>query len=77
MKDIIVNTLPVKQIYLFWSCTYGDLYSDSDLDLFVIILDQSDFREIDAMKLIQREIRDTKTTTVEVILSKGEVHATH
>jgi predicted nucleotidyltransferase len=70
IKDIIVRSLPVEQIYLFGSYAYGEPDSDSDLDLYVIISDQSDIREIDAMKLIQREIRDTKSVPVDVIVSK-------
>jgi predicted nucleotidyltransferase len=37
LRDIIVNTLPVDQIFLFGSYTYGVPHKDSDLDLYVVL----------------------------------------
>jgi predicted nucleotidyltransferase len=33
LKDIIINTVAVEQIYLFGSYAYGTPHKDSDLDL--------------------------------------------
>jgi len=38
LKDIIVNTVPVEQIYLFGSYANGTPHKDSDLDLYVVCL---------------------------------------
>jgi predicted nucleotidyltransferase len=70
LKDIIVNTVPVEQIFLFGSYAYGTPHVDSDLDIYVVMPDNVNIREIDAMKLIYRAIRDEKSMPVDVIVSK-------
>ena len=70
LKDIIVNTVPVEQIFLFGSYVNGKSHADSDLDIYVVMPDNANIREIDAMKLIHRAIRDKKTMPVDVIVSK-------
>jgi len=70
LKDIIVDTVPVEQIFLFGSYANGTPHADSDLDIYVVIAENANIREIDAMKLIQRVIRDKKTMPVNVIVSK-------
>jgi predicted nucleotidyltransferase len=37
IKDIILSTIPVEQIYLFGSYAYGTPNADSDLDIYVIM----------------------------------------
>ena len=68
--DIITGIIPVDQIILFGSYVNGILHADSDLDIFVVIKEDADIREIDAMKLINKAIRDKKTMPVDVIVSK-------
>ncbi|KJS17868.1 MAG: DNA polymerase subunit beta [Peptococcaceae bacterium BRH_c4b] len=70
LKDIIVNTIPVEQIFLFGSYASGTPHADSDLDIYVVMSENTDLREIDAMRLIHRAIRDKKTMPVDVIVSK-------
>lgn len=70
LKDIIVDTVPVEQIFLFGSYANGTPHADSDLDIYVVIPENANIREIDAMKLIHRAIRDKKTMPVDVIVSK-------
>lgn len=70
LKDIIVDTVPVEQIFLFGSYANGTPHADSDLDIYVVIPENANIREIDAMKLIHRVIRDKKTMPVDVIVSK-------
>jgi predicted nucleotidyltransferase len=52
LKDIIVNTVPVEQIILFGSYANGTPHADSDLDIYVVMSENANIREIDAMKLI-------------------------
>lgn len=68
--DIITGIIPVEQIFLFGSYATGIPHADSDLDIFVVIKEDADIREIDAMKLINKAIRDKKTMPVDVIVSK-------
>jgi len=68
--DIITEIVPVEQIFIFGSCATGIPHADSDLDIFVVIKEDADIREIDAMKLINKAIRDKKTMPVDVIVSK-------
>lgn len=72
LKDIIVNIIPVEQIFLFGSYAYGEPHADSDLDIYVVIPENAEIREIDAMRLIHRAIRDKKTLPVDVIVSKKD-----
>jgi len=51
-----VNTVPVKQIFLFGSYANGTPQTDSDLDIHVVISENADIREIDAMRLIHKAI---------------------
>ena len=67
-----MNTVPVEQIFLFGSYANGTPNADSDLDLFVVMPDNTDIREIDAMILIHKAIRDKKTMPVDVIVSKKD-----
>lgn len=70
LKNIIVDTVPVEQIFLFGSYANGKPHADSDLDIYVVMPENADIREIDAMRLIHRAIRDKKTMPVDVIVSK-------
>lgn len=70
LKDIIVDTVPVEQIFLFGSYASGIPHTESDLDIYVVISENADIREIDAMRLIRKAIRDKKTMPVDVIVSK-------
>lgn len=72
LKDIIVNTVPVEQIFLFGSYTGGTPHTDSDLDLYVVMPDNANIREIDAMRLIRKAIRDRKTMPVDVMVGKKD-----
>ncbi|MBT9151205.1 MAG: hypothetical protein DDT40_01393 [candidate division WS2 bacterium] len=70
LKDIIVDTVPVEQIFLFGSYAGGTPHADSDLDIYVVMAENADIREIDAMRLIHKAIRDKKTMPVDVVVSK-------
>ncbi|MBM7583327.1 putative nucleotidyltransferase [Caldicoprobacter guelmensis] len=70
LKDIIINTVPVEQIFLFGSYANGVPHEDSDLDIYVVMPEDAKIREIDAMRLIYRAIRDKKTMPVDIIVSK-------
>jgi len=70
LKDIIVDTVPVEQIFLFGSYAGGTPHAGSDLDIYVVMPENADIREIDAMRLIRKAIRGKKTMPVDVVVSK-------
>ena len=70
IREIIVNTVPVKRMFLFGSDAYGTPDAESDLDIYVVLADDADIREIDAMRLIRRSIRDKKTMPIDVVVGK-------
>jgi predicted nucleotidyltransferase len=72
IKEIIVNTVPVKRMFLFGSHAYGTPNAESDLDIYVVLSRDADMREIDAMKLIRRSIRDRKTMPVDVVVGRED-----
>jgi len=72
LRDAIVQSMPVDQIYLFGSYARGMPHRDSDIDLYVILPTDASIRDIDAMKLIRRAIRDKKTMPVDVIVAKRD-----
>ncbi|GBR75551.1 DNA polymerase beta domain-containing protein [Candidatus Termititenax persephonae] len=70
IKNIIVATLPVEQIYLFGSYAYGKPHQDSDLDFYVVLDDKVELRDIDAAIKIRKAIRDKKNMPVDILVSK-------
>jgi predicted nucleotidyltransferase len=48
LTELIVNAIPVEQIYLFGSYAYGTPHKDSDLDLYVVLKDGLPMRDLDA-----------------------------
>ena len=67
LKEIIVNTVPVEQIYLFGSYASGTPHKDSDLDLYVVLNDNAQIRLIDAITKIRLAIGMKKTMPVDII----------
>ncbi len=72
LTEIILKTVPVEQIILFGSYANGMPHAGSDIDILVIIPDWAEIREIDAMRMIHKAIRDIKTMPVDIIVSKKE-----
>jgi predicted nucleotidyltransferase len=70
IKDVIVSTIPVDQIYLFGSYAYGTPNADSDLDIYVIMNDDARYREIEAMKMISRAIYGQKKMATDILVLK-------
>jgi predicted nucleotidyltransferase len=48
LAGIINNTVPVERIYLFGSYACGTPHKDSDLDLYVVLKDDTQMRMVDA-----------------------------
>jgi predicted nucleotidyltransferase len=69
-KEIIINTVPVEQIWLFGSYAYGTPHKDSDLDLYVVLKDDVQMRLIDAAINISLAIGRKKTMPVDIITNR-------
>ena len=67
LRDIIVRTVPVEQIWLFGSYAYGTPHKDSDLDLYVVLSDDVQMRLIDVAINIRIAIGRKKTMPVDIV----------
>ena len=70
LKDLILETIPVERIYLFGSYANGKATSGSDLDMYVIMKDDSPFPEIEAEQRIALAFIGRKTIQADVLVLK-------
>jgi predicted nucleotidyltransferase len=70
LKTLIVETIPVEQIYLFGSYAYGTPTPDSDLDLYVIMKDDAPLLEIEAEQQIALASLGRKSMPADILVSK-------
>ena len=70
LKDLIINAIPVEQIYLFGSYAYGKPHRDSDLDLYVVLKDDVPLRDLDAGLQIRMAIARKKSMPVDILAKK-------
>jgi len=70
LKELIINAMPVEQIYLFGSYAYGKPHKDSDLDLYVVLKDDIPMRDLDAGLQISLAIARKKSMPVDIIAKK-------
>jgi predicted nucleotidyltransferase len=67
LKGLIIDAIPVEQIYLFGSYAYGKPHKDSDLDLYVVLKDGLPMRDLDAGLQISLAIARKKSMPVDII----------
>lgn len=67
LTKLIVEAVPVEQIYLFGSYAYGTPHKDSDLDLYVVLKDGLPMRDLDAGLMARFAIARKKTWPVGII----------
>ena len=67
LTELIINAVPVEQIYLFGSYAYGTPHKDSDLDLYVVLKDETNMRLIDAAIAIRIAIGRKKTMPIDIV----------
>jgi len=70
LKELIINAIPVEQIYLFGSYAYGTPNKDSDLNFYVVLKDDVEMRDLDAGLQIRFTIAREKTMAVDIIAKK-------
>jgi predicted nucleotidyltransferase len=49
LKEIILEKVPTDQIWLFGSYAYGTPHKNSDIDIYIVMKDDAQMRELDAM----------------------------
>ena len=70
LKELIINAMPVEQIYLFGSYARGTPRKDSDLDLYIVLKDDNPMRDLDAGLQISLAIARKKSMPVDIIAKK-------
>jgi predicted nucleotidyltransferase len=70
LKEIIINAIPVEQIYLFGSYACGKPHKDSDLDLYVILKDEVQMRDIEAAIKIRLAIGEHQSMPLDLLVIK-------
>jgi predicted nucleotidyltransferase len=70
LKELIINAVPVEQIYLFGSYAYGTPHKDSDLDLFVVLKDEVQLRDIEAAIKIRLAIGEHQSMPLDLLVIK-------
>jgi predicted nucleotidyltransferase len=70
LKELIINTIPVEQIYLFGSHAYGTPHKDSDLDLLVVVKDDVQLRNIEAAIKIRLAICEYQSMPLDLLVIK-------
>jgi len=70
LKKLIINAIPVEQIYLFGSYAYGTPHKNSDLDFYVVLKDDVEMRDIDAGLQIRFAIARSQTMGVDIVAKK-------
>jgi len=62
LKEIILEKVPTDQIWLFGSYAYGTPHKHSDIDIYIVMKDDTEMRELDAMDAVnyERVFRRTK-----------------
>ncbi|MDR1491547.1 MAG: nucleotidyltransferase domain-containing protein [Planctomycetaceae bacterium] len=70
LTKIIVETVPTEQIYLFGSYAYGTPRKDSDLDIYIVLKDDSPMRDIDAMIAVTIAMYKKVTKPVDLLAIK-------
>ncbi|GHV75024.1 hypothetical protein AGMMS49940_23260 [Spirochaetia bacterium] len=72
LTKIIVDTVPVDQIYLFGSYANGTPRKDSDLDLYVVLSDEAPMRDLEAMDAIGLAIYKQQNRAIDLLVHKKD-----
>jgi predicted nucleotidyltransferase len=70
IKNIILKTIPVEQMYLFGSYAYGTPHVDSDLDIYVVMKDDAPYPPLDAMGMIDKAVFGHKSMPTDILVLK-------
>jgi predicted nucleotidyltransferase len=74
LKNTIIETLPVKKIILFGSFAYGTPHKDSDIDLYIVLKEGVEMKEMDATDMLWHTISNNKTMPLDLIVARYSVY---
>ncbi|MHC6204578.1 nucleotidyltransferase domain-containing protein [Breznakiellaceae bacterium SP9] len=72
IKNVIVETVPVEQIWLFGSYAYGTPNKESDLDIYVVLKDDAPMRPVEAGTEIGLALYEKKSMATDILVLKKE-----
>jgi len=67
IRNIILNTVPALQIYLFGSYASETQRTDSDYDFYVVVPDNT-LRPLDAIRRISKALRTVRNRPIDVLV---------
>jgi predicted nucleotidyltransferase len=70
LTELIINAVPVEQIYLFGSYAYGTPHKYSDLDLYVVLKDDVGMRDLDAGLQIRMAVVRETSMPIDIVAKK-------
>ena len=71
IRDTIINTIPLRKLYLFGSYAYGEPSEDSDYDFYAVIPNNS-MRPLDAMYEVNMALWDIKNKPMDFLVGTVE-----
>jgi predicted nucleotidyltransferase len=74
LKETITRILPVEKIILFGSFAYGTPHKDSDIDLYVVLKDGVDMKEMDAMDAIHMAVSVKQSMPLDVVVGRYSIY---
>ncbi|MDR0320836.1 MAG: nucleotidyltransferase domain-containing protein [Treponema sp.] len=77
LKEIIIRTVHVEQIWLFGSYAYGIPHKYSDIDLYVVLKDEIQMRMIDVAIAIRLAIGRKKIMPVGIVTNTLGKYSEH
>ena len=72
LKKIIIKNVPTEQIWLFGSYAYGTPDKNSDIDVFVVMKENSPIRELDAMVAVDVARYKKINRPLDILVAKSE-----
>ena len=73
IKNVIVETVPVEQIWLFGSYAYGTPNKERDLDIYVVLKDDAPMRPGEAETEIGLALYEKKSMRTDILAIKKEL----
>jgi predicted nucleotidyltransferase len=70
IKKVILDTIPVEQIYLFGSYAYGTPHADSDLDIYVVMKDNTPYDALEAEQMISSAVHRHNSMPADILVLK-------
>ena len=70
LKSVILDTVAVEKIILFGSYANGTPNEESDIDLYVVMKDDAEMGELDALKSIYKGLRYKLNMPIDILAGR-------